>query len=319
MHRNTWKNHAVVVTGGTGFIGSCVVEQLCELGAQVTVPTRHDNHPLLDDIENRFKERIALVQTDLMDHAAVTKLLSRTDVVFHLAAYKKNSQVHTKKAADVLHENLSTTLNVFRACVANHVKRVVTLSSEIVANSRLEQSHYGYWWSKKMLEVLAHAYHMQYQLPITVVRAGNTYGPRDNFDPETAQVIPAFIRRIVARENPFFMWGDGTQKRAFVYVEDLARALITIAASPTVDEQHHIVSLYGSETITMNELAETIMNIEHFKVPISHDTTKGNEQPSGNNESTMDTPIPALQLDAKPTPLVEGLTKTIAWYKAHHS
>ena len=121
------------------------------------------------------------------------------------------------------------------------------------------------------------------------------------------------------RENPFFMWGDGTQKRAFVYVEDLARALITIAASPTVDEQHHIVSLYGSETITMNELAETIMNIEHFKVPISHDTTKGNEQPSGNNESTMDTPIPALQLDAKPTPLVEGLTKTIAWYKAHHS
>ena len=316
---NFWKDKKVLVTGGTGFIGSFVIEKLLDKGAIVSTTSTSGN--LRNS--NHLKEKITTIKADLLNAEQANKALEGQNIVFHLASYKKNIEFHKLYPADVLRINTLLATNILEAAKHNHIERMLIMSSGIVygpdASSpnkeedgfigEVEGAHYGYGWAKRISEVLAKAYTMQYGLQVAIARPYNIYGPRDTFDKEQAQVIPAIINRVMAHENPFLIWGNGEQVRSFLYVEDLARGLIDhLEHYPVCDP----INFGTDEVITIKDLAKLIMDIEGIDLQMECDLSK----PNGLQFRNCDNSRSIEKFGFKPQyTLREGLIKTIEWYK----
>ena len=315
-----WQGKKVLVTGGAGFIGSFVTEQLLAAGATVTITTmpgerKHNIAHLVS--------KIGIIEADLTDAGQAQTALKDQEVVFHLAAFKKNMAFHKTHPADLLRINTQLTLNIFEAAHLEGVKRLLLMSSAVVYSpdahmpntedegfvGEPEGAHFGYAWSKRISEVIARGYRDQYGMEIAIARPDNIYGPRDIFDKESAQVVPAFINRVVAHEDPFLIWGDGEQERSFLYVEDLARGLIELTEHYANGEP---VNIGTDETIKLKDLAHLLMKLEGTSVDLKFDTTKPNGAPmrKRSNKKSAET------IHFKPEySLEQGLQKTLAWYK----
>lgn len=325
MDDNFWMGKNVLVTGGAGFIGSFVVEQLIENGASVTITT-YSKKESVRNIEHLLPQLIVL-NGDLLDSDFVLKATSGKDAVFHVASYKKNIAFHQKFPADILRTNTLLSINMLDAARKSGVERFLMVSSGIVYGSESKQpnreidgflgdvelAHYGYAWSKRFGEVLANAYARQSGMKIAIARPYNVFGPRDNFEKESAQVIPAFINRIVNRENPFTMWGDGNQERSFLYVEDLARGFLDLLEKYAECDP---VNFGTDETIRLKDLATLIMEIEGVDLPIEFDMSKPNGFPKRNCDNTKS----FQKIKFRPTVhLQDGLKKTLEWYHMKYS
>ncbi len=323
MDDNFWMGKNVLVTGGAGFIGSFVVEQLIEKGASVTITT-YSKKESVRNIEHLLPQ-LTVLNGDLLDSDFALKATSGKDAVFHVASYKKNIAFHQKFPADILRTNTLLSINMLDAARKSGVERFLVVSSGIVYGSEskspnleidgflgdVESAHYGYAWSKRFGEVLANAYAKQSGMKIAIARPYNVFGPRDNFDKESAQVIPTFINRIAGRENPFTMWGDGNQERSFLYVEDLARGLIDLTEKyPECDP----VNFGTDETIKLKDLAKMIMDLEGVDLKVEFDITK----PGGLTKRNCDNTKSFNTIEFIPKYfLKEGLMKTIEWYKSN--
>jgi GDP-L-fucose synthase len=319
MDSNFWQGKKVLITGGTGFIGSYVVEQLLEKGAHVSVTSSSNK---LGNIEH-VKDKVTVVTADLLDTNSANEALKNQEIVFHLASFKKNIDFHKKHPADVLRINALLAANVLEAAKNNTIERVLIMSSGIVYGpeskspnkeqdgllGEVEGAHYGYGWGKRFSEILGKAYAMQYGMKVAIARPYNIYGPRDNFNKESAQVIPALINRIMAKENPFVVWGDGEQERSFLYVEDLARGLIDLAEKyPECDP----INFGTDEVILIKDLAKRIMEVVGENLEMQFDLSK----PGGLKYRNCDNTKSLEKIGFKPQyTLKEGLQKTIEWYK----
>lgn len=319
-----WKGKNVLVTGGSGFIGSFVVERLVDAGTSVTIIARSKNDAL-KNLPPLLVDHIIILEGDLMDASFVDASMAHQEIVFHLASYKKNILFHQKHSADILRINTTLAINVLEAAKKNNIERLLLMSSGIVYGSEsqspnkeedgllgeIEVAHYGYGWSKRFSEVLAKAYVLQTGMKIAIARPYNVYGPRDNFDKESAQVVPAFINRIMDRENPFVMWGDGNQERSFLYVEDLARGLLDLTEKYAVCDP---VNFGTNETIALKELALLLMEIEGIDLKLQFDTNK----PSGLAKRNCDNSKSFEKIGFQPQySLKEGLKKTIEWRRSN--
>lgn len=318
-----WKGKNVLVTGGSGFIGSFVVEQLINRGSIVTVPVRRR-----DEIVNIFHltgEKLKVLEGDLLDPQFVERATKGQEVVFHLASFKKNIAFHQKYPADILRINALLSINLLEAAKNQNIDRFLLMSSGIVYGpesqspnkeedgllGEVEAAHYGYGWSKRFSEVLARAYTLQTGMKIAIARPYNIYGPRDNFDKESAQVVPAFINRIIDRENPFVMWGDGNQERSFLYVEDLARGLLDLTENYAVGDP---VNFGTNEVTTLKGLALSLMEIEDIDLKLQFDTSK----PGGLAKRNCDNSKSFEKIGFQPRySLKEGLKKTIGWRRSN--
>lgn len=305
-----WQNKRVLVTGGAGFIGSAVTRALCERGARVRITTR--SRSSLRNLPE-YLSSLEVIEGDLLEKEVALKSVADEQVVFHLAALKKNAEYHRLHPATLIATNTELALNVLSACKQVGVERTLIMSSGVVSEDYNEKV-FGYGWSKKIPEVIAEAYEREFGLKSVIVRPFNTYGPRDVFDPASAQVVPSLIRRIAARENPFKMFGDGTQERTFVYVEDLASEVLRLME---MNAPPRLTEFNGREVIAMTALAELIMSIENVTLPIVYEKEKGitssitkSAVPESNNGTA------GFVFEPRHT-LREGLEKTIAWYKAN--
>lgn len=306
---NFWKGKKVLVTGGAGFIGSFVVEKLLAKDAIVTVPVGPDGS--VKNIENLL-DKVNLVKRDLSDNNFADSTMKNQEIVFHLAAFKKNIEFYKKNPADILRINTLLTINVLEAARKNNIERLLMMSSGIVSDDgfrNINSPHFSYGWSKKISEVLSLAYNSQYGVKIAIARPYSVFGPRDNFDKESAQVVSALIRKIIAKENPFLIWGDGNQKRSFLYVEDLATGLVDLLEKyPECDP----VDFCGDEVVVISDLAEMIMDLENINLEIKFDLFK----PVGLKFKNCDNSKCFKKLKFKPKiSLKEGLIRTIKWYK----
>lgn len=308
MKNNFWKNKNVLVTGGNGFIGSFIIEELAKREAIVTAVSSSGDFSNLVHI----KEKIKTVTGDLTNESLVQSIVRGKDFVFHLASLKKNIKYQKEHPASILKSNILMTANILDAAVQNRLEKVLITSSAVVNDDfyDITKPQFGYGWSKKVSEILAEAYHKEYGLKVLVARPHNTYGPRDNFNKESTQIIPSFIERILKKENPFVIWGSGQQKKSFVYVEDLAEGLINFMG---LCDECRPVEFSTDEVISVNDLALKVMKVAGIELMVEFDTSK----PVGPDVNIVGNRICGNFEFKSKNNLETGLKKTIEWYKSH--
>ena len=242
----------VLVTGGSGFIGSHVVDALLGAGYEVR------NFDLRDSPHHEPRA-LETVIGDLTDVDALSAALEGCDAVIHLAAHADVGLI-VEDPAGAEEANSRGTLAVLEACRRTGVRRVVYGSTiwvygESTDNPVTEDSGLGlpkhiYTASKLAGEMYCTSYAELYDLEPTILRFGIPYGPRAR----PATVIAAFVRKALAGE-PLTLAGDGMQTRRFVYVEDLADGVVR---SLCPEAAGRVYNLAGSETVTIRQVAETV-------------------------------------------------------------
>jgi GDP-L-fucose synthase len=316
-----WEGKNVLVTGGTGFIGSHVVEKLIKLGARVSV---------LDNLQNStikniayVKDRVRFIKGNCADSKDALLACKGQQVVMNLAARVGGIEYNRTHQATMLRDNLEIASTMIEAAKRAKVERFLVVSSACVYPRACrvptpesegfigepEPTNGGYGWAKRMAEKFGMYYTEEFGMKVGIVRPYNCYGPRDHFDPQTSHVIPALIKRVFDGENPVVVWGSGRQTRAFLYVEDLARGMIeAIERYPVPDP----VNLGTDEEVTIQELVETIVRFSRKSPKIVFDTSKPDGSPRRNSDNTK--AKEKIGFTAK-TKLADGLQKTIEWYE----
>ncbi len=227
----------ILVTGGAGFIGSHLVDQILEDPdvARVCVLDNlvngsRDNLPALEQ-----DPRLVLLSEDILDTDAVDEAVSGTHVVFNLACLGVRHSLHSPLENHRV--NAEGTLNVLLAAQRQGVERFVHVSSSEVfgtaQHAPIDESHPTwpetvYGGSKLAGEAYARAFFSTYGLPVVVARPFNTYGPRSHFEGDCGEVIPRTVVRVLCGLPPI-IFGDGEQTRDFLHVSDTARGLRSIA------------------------------------------------------------------------------------------
>ncbi len=253
------------VTGGSGFIGSHVVDALVEAGHEVSVLDRLQPQRL--GVEHRA--------VDLMDGEAMKDAVAGLDVLFHLAAYADVNDV-ARDPAGAVDTNIGGTLRALEAAKANSLKRFVLASTVWVYSSvtlpedgatvdetaliSMDANRHLYTSTKLASELMVQDYQHMHGLPFTILRYGIPYGPRMR----PSLVLPLFVRKALAGEA-LTITGDGSQQRKFVYVTDLARAHV-LALQPQAENA--TFNLDGSEEVTILRIAQTVLRLTGSEVPL---------------------------------------------------
>lgn len=307
-----FRNHNVLVTGGTGLIGKQVVDILCKAGARVQSVSL-DRLKVNEEAEYKFG--------DLTDFRFCREITCDMDYVLHVAGIKGSVEVTKAKPASFFVPLLMMNTNVLEACRINKVQKVVYTSSigaypsaeVFVESEKLDGPPMDMFpgWAKRMAELQIQAYKVQYNLDnFAIVRPCNVYGPGDNFDSETAMVIPSLMARIRAGEDPVTVWGDGSAIRDFAYSGDVAEGVVLALYRGTGSSY---VNLGGGRGYSIRELLETLRSFIPFNYRF--DTTKS----SGFPKRIMDISLARRTLGYNPTTsLLDGLKLTWDWYVKHH-
>lgn len=310
----------VLVTGGTGTIGSPLVKKLIEQGADVTVVSIDS----LDRAKAVLEDLSIFRRGDLKDYNFCLDVAKGQEYVFHLMAIKGNTQIGLSKVATAYVPFLLCNTNMMEAAFRCDVKRYMFVGS-IGQYPALDVRHEDDVWNgppqandrymgiaKRAGEAQAETYLHEYGWDaVRIVRLSNVYGPYDDFDPRTAHVIPALIRRMIDGEDPVRVAGDGTAVRDFIYLEDVVEGMMVALekAPPCVP-----INLGSGTGYTIKSVVETIAELVPKKPKIEWDPTR----PTGDRKRVLVTQRAKelLGFEAK-TPLREGIRKTIEWYVAN--
>jgi UDP-glucose 4-epimerase len=261
----------VVVTGGAGFLGSNIVKRLLELRADVVL---FDDFSIGSEDAVPTDETLEVMQGTVSDYEPVRDALRNTEIVFHEAA--RNIILSMRNPHDDFEVNIGGTLNVLMAARECGVQRTVYASSaSIYGNPRylpineddLTNALTPYSVSKFAGESYCKAFYESYELPTTVVRYSNVYGPGQTADNPYCGVIAKFFQAAMTGEPPK-IHGDGEQTRDFTYVDDAVDATILAGCTPRAEGQVYNVAT-GRET-TINELARMVVEVAGADVEPEH-------------------------------------------------
>jgi len=299
----------IAVTGGSGFIGSHVVDALVAAGHEVRV-IDYGARPHRDDVD--------FVNADIVDLHAVWSATKGMDYVFHLAAVSNVNHAYARPVYCV-QLNVLGTANVLQAARENGVKRVFFASTVWVYSGcrdnnvdedspfHMPGAGHVYTSSKIAGELLCHDYTKLYGLPVTILRYGIPYGPRMREE----LVIPIFLRKALTGE-PITIQGDGSQYRNYVYVEDLARAHV-LALSPVAENQTY--NLEGKRRVTIRDIAETIDRLLGGGVKIEYVPARPGDY--GGKEVSAKKAKEELGWEPE-VDFEEGMRRTLEWYRTKH-
>jgi GDP-L-fucose synthase len=306
-----WSDKRVCVTGGAGFLGTHVVEELSDRGAeQVFVP----EYP----------------EYDLVKRGDILRLLDAAmpDVVIHLAAVVGGIGANMAHPGRFFYDNLMMGTQLIEESRKAGVGKFLSLgtvcaypkftpvpfSEENLWNGYPEETNAPYGLAKKMQLVQLQAYRQEYGFNGIYLLPVNLYGPRDNFDLETGHVIPAMIRKMVAGRDegaPVVLWGDGTPTREFLYVADAARGIAMAVESYDGPDP---VNLGAGWEISMKDLADLIARNVGFEDQIVWDTSKPNGQPRRKLDTSRAKEYFGFEAT---TTFDEGIKRTVEWWEAN--
>lgn len=306
-----WNGKSVMITGGAGFLGSHLVDELEERAddADIFIP-RSDEYDL---------RKKSAIQRALND--------SDPDIVLHLAATVGGIGVNRDNPGKYFYENAIMGIELVEQARQHDVEKFTILGTicsypkhtpvpfteDNLYNGYPEETNAPYGIAKKVLLTQSRAYRKQYNFNSVYLMPVNLYGPRDDFDLETSHVIPAIIRKCVeARErgdDSITAWGTGEPTREFLYVKDAADGVLT--ATERYDESHP-VNLGSGIEISIRDLVKTIADLTGFDGDVKWDTSK----PDGQPRRKLDTSRASEYFDWQATTdFTDGLEATIEWYE----
>ena len=287
-----------LVTGGSGFIGSHVVDQLADHGI---VPR------IFDMVRPTFRDDVEYYHGSILDLDAVTMAMNQVDAVFHLAAVADVAEVmadpHYAESINVL-EAMRKTKGVRRIVYGNTTWVYSDAVGEAVdEDTPIPPPSHFYTSTKLAAESYCIAYSRQFGIDATILRYGIPYGPRAR----AGAVVPAFVERALAGE-PLVIQGDGSQFRQFVYVEDLARGNVLALKSVA---KNRVYNLDGNERVTVRQIAESVRDIIG-----DVDVQFGEPRPGDFSGKIVSSERALKELGWAPeVPFAEGLRRYIDWYR----
>ena len=265
------KNKRFLITGGAGFVGSFITEQLLEENIKEIV--------IIDDFSRGSRENIAqsltsgkvnLIEGDIRDRGLLERALEGIDYCFHLAAFRiTQCATEPRHAFEVMYEG---TFNVLEACAHQHIKKFLLASTASIygqadafptAETHHPYNNYTLYGAAKMAnELMCRSFQQMYGLNFNAVRYFNIYGPRmDTYGKYTEVIIRWY--HLIKEGKPPLIFGDGKQTMDFIYIEDVARASILAMKSDKNNEVFNIAS--GVET-SLEELCRVLLEVMGSKL-----------------------------------------------------
>ncbi|KQC07601.1 MAG: GDP-fucose synthetase [Methanolinea sp. SDB] len=304
-----WKDKTFLVTGGAGFLGSHLIEQMKEKGV---VP------------ENIRVTRSKTTDLRIWEHCV--DAVQDIDVVIHLAAKVGGIGYNRENPATLFYDNAMMGIQLMEAARLEGVEKFVQVGTvcaypkytpvpfkeEDLWNGYPEETNAPYGVAKKMLLVQAQAYRQQYGFNAIYLLPVNLYGPRDNFDPESSHVIPALIRKFIdakqSKSDTVEVWGTGSASREFLYVDDAARGIVL---ATELYNKPDPVNLGSGMEIPIKDLVALIGELTGFDGEIVWDITK----PDGQPRRCLDVSRAREEFGFEAEMgFREGLKRTIEWY-----
>ena len=303
-------NKRILLTGGAGFVGKKVLEQLIKKGAtrkNIIIP-RRKNH-------------------DLRSMPICLRLTKKVDIVIHLAGNVGGIGYNRENPGNLFYDNITMGVNLIEASRINKIKKFVCIGTicaypkftpipfreKDLWNGYPEETNAPYGLAKKVLLVMLQAYRQQYNFNGIYLLPVNIYGPGDNFDPKSSHVIAALIKKIYdAKKNhkkDIIVWGNGRASREFFYVEDAAKAIVLATEKYN---QSDPINIGAGFEITIKNLVNKLVKLMDFKGKIVWDKTKPNGQP----RRSLDVSRAKKEFGfVAKTDFDEGLRKTVEWYE----
>jgi len=320
VDKNFWQDRPTFVTGGTGLVGSWLIQRLVEVGADVVCLVR-DWVPQSEFVRSGYIEKVKVVRGDIRDRDMLERALGEyeIDTVIHLAA-QTIVTIANRNPISTFETNIAGKWNLLEACRRSpKVKQIVIASSdkaygdqEILPYNEDTplQGQHPYDVSKSAADLIAHTYAKSYDLPVAITRCGNFYGGGDlNWN----RIIPGTIRSVLRGQAPIIR-SDGEYIRDYFYVEDGAAAYMLLAEQLATrpDLKGQAFNFSNEIQVTVREIVEKIVKL-----------MKSNLQPEILNETSNEICHQYLSaekarrvLNWKPLfNLDEGLALTIDWYK----
>ena len=305
-----WADKRVLVTGGSGFLGSFVVEKLKQRNAAEVFVPRSSHY-------------------DLRQPQGISRMLQdfKADMIIHLAALAGGIGANRARPAEFFYNNLMMGVPLFHQAWENGIEKFVAVGSicsypkftplpfkeENLWDGYPEETNAPYGLAKKMLLVQSQAYRQQYGYNSIYLMPVNLYGPRDNFNLETSHVIPALIRKAIEAgergDQKILAWGDGSPTREFLYVEDAAEGILTAAENYNGSEP---VNLGSGQEISIKDLVEMVVKLTDFRGQIVWQTDKPNGQPRRALDVSRAQEYFGWRAQV---PFEEGMRRTIEWFK----
>jgi GDP-L-fucose synthase len=303
-----FKNKKVLVTGGSGMIGRQLVSLL--LGKEADIYIADISEPV------NMPAKVTFVQVDLREYSDCIRICQGMDFIFNLVGIKASPKACMEQPANIMGPMMQFNTNMLEAAMKADVDWYLYTSSvgvyqpapilkeDDVWSTMPSKNDWFGGWAKRMGEMQIKAYEVQNGFSkCSIVRPANVYGPYDNFDLNSAMVVPSLIRKADENEK-LEVWGDGSQIRDFIHSYDVARGMI-FAVENKISEP---INLGSGEGVTIKIIAETVAN--YFGKELVWDKDK----PSGDPIRLFDmSRAKSYGFEAKIS-IVEGVNNTIDWY-----
>jgi len=315
------KGKKILVTGACGFIGSHLVEELLEQGADVKAFVYYNsfnNWGWLDNLEKQIKENIEIISGDIRSQDSMKDAVRSSDIVFNLAALIAIPYSYLSPSS-YFKTNVEGTLNLLQLALENNVENVFQIStSEIYGTAKyvpIDEDHpvqaqSPYSASKIGSDAVATSFNKSFDLPVTIIRPFNVFGPRQS----ARAVIPTIISQILSGKKEVHL-GSPDPTRDFTYVKDTVSGMRRIAEADNINGK--VINLGSGKEVSIKDLASLISDISQSEVEFKFENKQRIRPDSSEVERLLcDNKLLMETVNWSPsTGLKEGLLETIDWFK----